>query len=991
MSDIMRPIPFAGLMNWVLEEYRTQGTIFGVGDLYRHKSGKTLPIFTERVETPFGPAAGPHTQLAQNLIAAYVGGSRFFEVKTVQIIDGEDLPVSKPCIRAEDECYNVEWSTELRVPQAYEEYVKAWFAIKLLSKSMGFGSPDGFVFNMSVGYDLAGIQSEKVDRYIEGMKDASGSAVWAECRAWARENLSRLPGIDEAYIDGINPHICTSITLSTLHGCPPDEIERIATYLITVKKLNTYIKCNPTLLGYEFARSTLDGMGYDYIVFDDHHFKADLQFSDAIPMFRRLMALCEENGVEFGVKLTNTFPVTIAAGELPGEEMYMSGKSLYPLSISLAERVEKAFDGKLRVSYSGGADQYNIADIFACGVWPITMATTLLKPGGYNRLRPIADILGAMPYRPFEGVDVEALSALAARARTDVHHLKPVKPLPSRKMKKDVPLIDCFTAPCAEQCPIHQDIPEYLRLVGDGRYADALEVICAKNPLPFITGTICSHTCMSKCTRNFYEESVHIRAAKLAAAEGGFDAFVRTLRPGAPCGARVAVIGGGPAGMAAAYFLSRGGAKVTLFEKRDALGGIVRHVIPAFRISDEAIDKDASMLEKLGVEVRLKTEVADARALLEEGYTHVVIANGAWEHGALHLEGGEALNVIEFLEKQKNAPETLSLGKNVVVIGGGNTAMDAARAARRAQGVEHVRLVYRRNRRYMPADAEELELAMADGVEFCELMAPKALHDGMLTCEEMELGAPDASGRRSPQPTGRTRDIPADTVIAAIGEKADTAYFQRNGIAVDQRGRAVTDGACKSNGIYVLGDARRGPATVVEAIADAAAAARDILSAPEAGRTALRLAPAALKVRRSALRGAGSPKEEAARCLGCETVCENCVDVCPNRANIAVRVPGLEKEQVVHVDKMCNECGNCAVFCPYISAPYKDKFTLFGSAGDMADSANAGFCVLDAGAQRVKVRLGGEEYETELASDTRTDASIRALMQAVIRDYAYCL
>ena len=164
------------------------------------------------------------------------------------------------------------------------------------------------------------------------------------------------------------------------------------------------------------------------------------------------------------------------------------------------------------------------------------------------------------------------MSALAARARTDVHHLKPVKPLPSRKMKKDVPLIDCFTAPCAEQCPIHQDIPEYLRLVGDGRYADALEVICAKNPLPFITGTICSHTCMSKCTRNFYEESVHIRAAKLAAAEGGFDAFVRTLRPGAPCGARVAVIGGGPAGMAAAYFLSRGGAKVTLFEKRGRAG-----------------------------------------------------------------------------------------------------------------------------------------------------------------------------------------------------------------------------------------------------------------------------------------------------------------------------------------------------------------------------------------------------------------------------------
>ena len=363
MSDIMRPIPFSQLMDWVLEEYRASGSVFGVSKMPRHADGKTMPLFDEKVESPFGPAAGPNTQLAQNIIASYAAGSRFFELKTVQIMDGEELSkcVNKPCITAQDECYNCEWSTELYVPQAFDEYVKAWFACKLMAKELELGDPEAFVFNMSVGYDLAGIQSEKVDRYIEGMKDASGSAVWAECRAWARENLSRLPGIDEAYIDGINPHICTSITLSTLHGCPPDEIERIATYLITVKKLNTYIKCNPTLLGYEFARSTLDGMGYDYIVFDDHHFKADLQFSDAIPMFRRLMALCEENGVEFGVKLTNTFPVTIAAGELPGEEMYMSGKSLYPLSISLAERVEKAFDGKLRVSYSGGADQYNIA------------------------------------------------------------------------------------------------------------------------------------------------------------------------------------------------------------------------------------------------------------------------------------------------------------------------------------------------------------------------------------------------------------------------------------------------------------------------------------------------------------------------------------------------------------------------------------------------------------------------------------------------------
>lgn len=141
MSDRMRPIPFGQLMDWIIEEYQTYGSIFGVSKLVRHAEDEPrLPLFGERMEAPFGPAAGPHTQLAQNLIAAYAAGSRFFELKTVQTLDGEDLPVAKPCINAQDECYNVEWSTELRVPEAYDEYVKAWFALKLLSREWGLGS-----------------------------------------------------------------------------------------------------------------------------------------------------------------------------------------------------------------------------------------------------------------------------------------------------------------------------------------------------------------------------------------------------------------------------------------------------------------------------------------------------------------------------------------------------------------------------------------------------------------------------------------------------------------------------------------------------------------------------------------------------------------------------------------------------------------------------------------------------------------------------------
>ena len=169
MSDVMRPMPFAQVMDWVLTEHEAQGSIFGVRKAYVHEGGAE-PIFAERIETPFGPAAGPNTQLAQNIVASYVAGSRFFELKTVQVMDGEELSacVNKPCIVAEDECYNCEWSTELTVPDAFAEYVKAWWACKLIAREYGLGDPDGFVFNMSVGYSLEGIKSEKVDALHRG-------------------------------------------------------------------------------------------------------------------------------------------------------------------------------------------------------------------------------------------------------------------------------------------------------------------------------------------------------------------------------------------------------------------------------------------------------------------------------------------------------------------------------------------------------------------------------------------------------------------------------------------------------------------------------------------------------------------------------------------------------------------------------------------------------------------------------------------------------
>ena len=212
-------------------------------------------------------------------------------------------------------------------------------------------------------------------------------------------------------------------------------------------------------------------------------------------MLQRLIKLSGEMGLEFGVKITNTFPVDVKAGELPSEEMYMSGKSLYPLSISLAAKLSREFDGKLRISYSGGADAFNIDRIVGCGIWPVTVATTILKPGGYQRLQQMADSLEAMGVGEFKGIDVAALNKLAEDAITDAHHVKPAKLPASRKSNETVPLLDCYTAPCQDGCPIHQEIPTYVALAGEGKYEEALKVILNRNALPFMTGTICSHPC----------------------------------------------------------------------------------------------------------------------------------------------------------------------------------------------------------------------------------------------------------------------------------------------------------------------------------------------------------------------------------------------------------------------------------------------------------------------------------------------------------------
>jgi len=995
----MTSMSFEQLMDWILAENASHGTVFGIHRPYKALPSNGQQIFGRNLETPIGPAAGPHSQLAQNIVAAYFAGCRFFELKTVQIMDGADLAacIARPCIRAEDEGYNCEWSTELYIPEAMDEYIKAWVILHIISKEYGLGAWDGFQFNISVGYDLKGIQSPKIDAFINGMMEAKGTYSFQRAISCALAMKDRFRNVTEEDILAIPSDICNSVTISTLHGCPPKEIESIADYLLQEKHLNTFVKCNPTLLGYEFARKTMDDMGYDYVEFGDVHFKGDLQYSDAVPMLKRLMSLSDSLGLQFGVKLSNTFPVDVKNHELPSEEMYMSGRALYALTIELAARLSREFDGKLRIAYSGGADYFNIGGIIEAGIWPVTMATTLLKPGGYQRCTQIAELLEKGLYREFHGINVDAVTRLAEEARSDRRNMKCAKELPTRKTKTDVPFIDCFMAPCEEGCPIHQDITNYIDLAGKGEYDKALRVILDKNPLPFLTGTICAHNCMTKCTRNFYDEAVDIRGTKLLAAEHGYADIIQEFKPSdVKCGIKAAIVGGGPTGISAAHFLLRAGAEVSIFEKSGTLGGIPRDVIPDFRIQADAIEKDIEMIRRMGADIHVNTEITSSEELKKQGYDAVILALGASAPGSLALKEGTAMNALEFLHAFKTTGGKVDLGRNAVVIGGGNTAMDTARAAKRNHGTENVSLVYRRTKRYMPADEEELQLAISDGVAFCELLAPVRLSGGSLECHRMELtDERDDSGRRKVRETEESVFVPADTVIVAVGEKVPTDFYRNSHIDVDSRGYAVVDKdtlESSAAGVYVAGDGLGGPATAVEGIRDARKAAEAILNK----RLCVDAVPSddvkSCYKKKGILADQKSAASERERCLKCNTVCENCVDVCPNRANISVTVPGMKSQQIVHADFLCNECGNCKAFCPYASAPYKDKFTLFATEADMFSSSNSGFMVLNPDKAECKVKLDGKEILCRL-DDCSSEVSpeLRELMKAVCKDYRYLL
>ncbi len=989
----MRPLPFERLLSWALTELDRAGAIYGIPReafwIPRLDAPYRSEAFGHPLLTPIGPAAGPHTQLAQNIVASWLCGGRFIELKTVQILD--ELTIPRPCIDMEDEGYNVEWSQELKLDSSAGEYVKAWILVHVLHRALGFQGPVGTVFNMSVGYNLDGIRSAAMTAFLDRLTDATDEV--AALRAALADRYPQLAAVE------VPGRIADSVTLSTMHGCPPDEIERIGRYLLE-RGLHTYVKLNPTLLGKDEVRGILrDRLGFREVEIPDRVFDHDLGYPAAVLLLRELRAVAEVRGLAFGVKLSNTLAMANHKRYLPGDEVYMSGRALYPITMALFHRLEEEFGGDLPVSYAGGADSTNVTTVLACGAQTVTAASDLLKPGGYGRLRDwLANLEAEMERRGARSLAElaadrrRALAREAAAAPGNPRYHKGAFPHGLPKTERPLDPFDCIAAPCVERCPIGQDVPDYAWAIARGDPDRALEVVLRRNPLPGILGYICTHVCETRCTRNSYEEPVAIRVLKRDAFDRGREP---ALHPAAATGRRVAVIGGGPAGLSAAYFLALSGVRVTVFEAGDAPGGMPA-LAPVFRIPQGVIARDLARIQRLGVEFRLRAPVTKPpEGLLDEGYDAVFVAVGLPADAGLGVPGADGPGVygaVDFLRRVRRG-EPVPVGPRVVVVGGGNVAMDAARAAARLAR-RPATVVYRRSRAEMPADREELDELLREGNEVLELVQPVAVvrQGGVVVALRLvrtQLGEPGPDGRRSFAPVpGSEFDLPADTVVVAVGQRADAPSLAGSRLTRVADGRVRVDPPTGRTGVervYAGGDVVRGAATIVEACADGRRAAEAICRDLEipfwtAPRSSLRLSSddlRAVKVARTRRDGrrpvptlplerrAGwdlvegpllpdDARAEAERCLQCASLCDKCVEVCPNRANLAYevapvewRVPVLavsgdelrvvgeepfalrQGRQIAHVVDLCNECGNCGTFCVHQGRPFADKPRLY--------------------------------------------------------------
>ncbi|MBI3484475.1 MAG: 4Fe-4S binding protein [Acidobacteria bacterium] len=396
----LTPVPFPDLLRRMRREVELNRAIFDLSVRHWFFPARELDFSarhsSHRASTPVGPAAGPHTQLAQNIVLSWLAGGRIIELKTVQVNDRLTIP--RPCIHVPNVGYNVEWSQELSVSESTAEYAKAVFLMEILKATQCFGAFDdtsGFerssdtVYDVSIGYDLAGIRSDKVTGFLRAMQNPASH--FEELRRQLAGDLQEFRELE------LPASISDCVTLSTFHGCPADQIEAMVRYLLEKLGLHVIIKFNPTLLGFDEVRELLiDRLGYHHLALCREAFEQDLQYEDALEMLRRLRRVAENCGLTVGAKFTNTLVVANNPEFFPTHTdpyMYLSGQPLHVIAMNLMQHFREDLGFEFPVSFSAGIQRKNFPAAVACGMVPVTTCTDLLRQGGYGRLPRYLDAL----------------------------------------------------------------------------------------------------------------------------------------------------------------------------------------------------------------------------------------------------------------------------------------------------------------------------------------------------------------------------------------------------------------------------------------------------------------------------------------------------------------------------------------------------------------------------------------------------------------------
>lgn len=988
----MNPATLGQLLGIILNDLNKNNEVFDIPEKLFYKHWHNHVLYTKKygqeLHNPIGLASGPHTQLAQNIVSGWLCGARYIELKTVNPSPANDI--IKPSISIFQGAHHCEETIELDVEQAYDQFLNAWIIIHILNHKLFTRKKHtdaiGTIFNMSLGNTLADIRSEKMQWFVDKMIDCSA------------EKAKKLQAIKNIYpeIDKINipNQISNSFTVNNSKDCSARELEYICKFLMVDKKLHPVIKFSPTLLGYRSVRAILSADHALHVEIDEAHFEEDIQYGEALDLIDAIKATASEMKLDLTIKICGGLPCRNVTGQIPdaATDVYLTGNALHPVAANLAAKFQSRFEGSLDISFSGGADCYNVSHLLLNGFSTVTVCTDLLKPGGYGRLAQYFQELNrtfsnyqAKNIREFilksgsafsvRETALENLRNYAIRTLSNPTYQKSEITELTIKSRRPLFLYDCVHAPCVDASDIHPNIPDYCWFTANNDPKKAINALLTDNPLPSLTGMLANDPCRLKCTRINYDYPVLMKEIERFIAANTSEEALGAM-PAPSNGTKVAVIGGGVAGLSAAWFLTKYGFSVDIYEAAAEAGGMARSVAPGFRLDQAAVEKDIERIKAAGVKILNSVRVDNERfERIREDSQYIFIATGAAKPLMMGVQGEDSEGVIDgisFLQQVRTNSLQLK-GNQYAVVGSDDLAADAARAAQRLINENgSVTLISPLPQEEMLIDqsikdalAEE-NIQVIDATETVRVIARAGQVAGL---EVAEIYADDYA-----QPY----ILDFDTIITCLGTEADIDFFDinklhpRKGSNATKMKRVFAGGSlldASATTLQVIGDARRAayeivmdagvvlPANLFRQTKDVDIEKLKVQKSQREKPYTAEIVPAAERKGFELItKTLKSPRavKEADRCLQCDTICNVCVAVCPNRAmlgfevadddrlipavsfvgekfNVAYhhKIPVRQKFQVLNIADWCNECGNCTTFCPTAGSPYRDKFRLY--------------------------------------------------------------